>query len=75
MSTPRIMQAGVSQGSILCPTLFNIYVYINDTPQPIGGHLAIFADDICLYATERKEGYILRKLQWTLNSMAEWSKR
>jgi hypothetical protein len=63
------------QGSALSPTLLNTYVYINDTPQPIGGHLAIFADDICLYATERKEGYILRKFQWALNSMAEWSKR
>jgi hypothetical protein len=29
-------------------------MYVNDTPQAIGVHLAPFADDICLYATERR---------------------
>jgi retron-type reverse transcriptase len=57
-STPRIMKAGVPQASILSPTLFNISV--NNTPQAIGVHLALFADDICLHATERKEGYVLK---------------
>jgi hypothetical protein len=52
MSTPRIMQVGVPQGSVLSPTMFNMYV--NDTPQATGVHLALFADDTCLYATERK---------------------
>jgi hypothetical protein len=41
-------------------------------PQTIGVHLALFADDACLYATERKEGYVLRKLQRDLNLMAAW---
>jgi hypothetical protein len=53
MSAPRIIKAGVPQGSVLSPTLFNMYV--NDTPQAIGVHLALFADDTCLYAAERKE--------------------
>jgi hypothetical protein len=72
MSTPRIMKAGVPQGSVLSPTLFNMY--INDTPQAIGVHLALFAEDTCLYTTERKEGYVLRKFQRGLNSVVEWSK-
>jgi hypothetical protein len=66
------MQAGVPQGSVLSPTLFNMY--INDTLQTICAHLALFADDACLYATECKQGYVIRKLQHGLNSMAEWSK-
>jgi hypothetical protein len=73
MSTPRIIKAGVPRGSVLSPTLFN--KYINDMPQAISVHLALFADDTCFYATERKEGYVLRKLQRELKSMAEWSKR
>jgi hypothetical protein len=55
------MQAGVPQGSILSPTLYNLY--INDTPQTHSVHLALFVDNTCLYVTERKEGYVLRKIQ------------
>jgi hypothetical protein len=70
MSTPRCMQAGVPQGSVLSPTLYNLY--INDTPQTTGVNLALFADDTCLYATERKEGYVLINVQRGLNSMSDW---
>jgi hypothetical protein len=54
------MQTGVPQGSILPHTLYNIY--INDTPHTSGVYLALFADDTCLYATERKEGKLQRGL-------------
>jgi hypothetical protein len=70
MSTPREMKAEVPQGSVLSPTLYNLY--INDTPQTIGVDLALFADDTCRYAIEHKEGYVLRKLQHSLNSMVAW---
>jgi hypothetical protein len=50
-------------------------MYINDTPQTTCVYLDLFADDTCFYATERKEGYAVRKLQRGLNSMAEWYKR
>jgi hypothetical protein len=68
------MKAEVPQGSVLAPTLYNLC--INDThPQTIGVNLALCADDACLYAAERKEGYVLRKLQRGLNSMAAWCER
>jgi hypothetical protein len=76
MFTSREMKAGVSQGFALSPTLYNLY--INDTPPPfqtIGVNLALFADDTSLYATERKEGYVLRKLQRGQISMAAWCGR
>jgi hypothetical protein len=59
MSTPRDIKAEVPQGSVLSPTLYNLY--INDTPQTIGVNLALFADDTSLYAAECKEGYVLSK--------------
>jgi hypothetical protein len=37
---PREMQAGVPQGSVLSPTLFNLC--FNDAPQTLGVHLALF---------------------------------
>jgi hypothetical protein len=48
-------------GSVLSPTLHSLYIH--DTPQTLGVHLALFTDDTCLYSTDREEGYVLRKLQ------------
>jgi hypothetical protein len=73
MSTPKFMQARVSQDSVLTPTLYNLY--INDTLQTIGVILALFANDNCLYSTELKEGYVFRKVQSGLNSMSAWCER
>jgi hypothetical protein len=70
MSTPREMQAGVPQGSVLSTTLFNLY--INDAPKTNGVHLGLFADDTCLYASDRKEGFVVRNLQRGLSSMETW---
>jgi hypothetical protein len=46
-----------------------LYVYINDTPQTPGVYLGLFADDTSIYATDRKEGYVLRKLQRGLSAI------
>jgi hypothetical protein len=73
MSTPREMQAGVPKGSALSPTLYNIY--INDTLHTPGVYLALFADGTCLYTIERKEGYVLRKLQRGLDVIETWCER
>jgi hypothetical protein len=58
MPTPREMKAWVSQSSILFPTLY--YMYINDALQTTGVYLALFADETCLYATDRKEGFVVK---------------
>jgi hypothetical protein len=50
-------------------------MYINDAPQTTGVYLALFADDACLYATDRKEGFVVRKLQRGLSSMQTWCER
>jgi hypothetical protein len=50
-------------------------VRLHDPPQTQGVHLALFADDSCLYATDRKEGFILRKLQRGLSSIEAWCER
>jgi hypothetical protein len=63
----------VPQGSVLSPILYSMY--INDTHQTPGVYLALFVDDTCIYALDRKEGYVLRKLQRGSNSIDTWCKR
>jgi hypothetical protein len=41
-------------------------------PQTPGVYLALFANDISLYTTDRKEGLVVRKLQCGLSSMETW---
>jgi hypothetical protein len=47
---------------------------INETLLTAGVYLAPFADDICMYAMDHKEGYVLRRLQHILNSIETWCK-
>ena len=42
------VNAGVSQGSILVPTFF--LLYINDLPDDVIRDIAIYADDTTLYS-------------------------
>jgi hypothetical protein len=70
MSTPRKMRTGVPQGSVLSPILY--IMYINDVPQTPRVYLALFADNTCLYATDRNEGFVVIKLQCGISSMETW---
>jgi hypothetical protein len=67
LSTPRNIQVEVPQASVLSSVVFSLY--IDDTPQTPGVYLALFADYTCIYPTDRKEGYLLRKLQRGLTSL------
>jgi hypothetical protein len=58
VSTRREMQTRVPQGYVL----FLI----------TGVYLAISVDDNCMYVTDCKEAYVLRKLQRDLNSTESW---
>lgn len=55
------------------PTLHSMY--INDASQTPGVHLALFANETCLYAIYRKESFVLRKLQRGFGSMETWCER
>jgi hypothetical protein len=43
--------------------------------QTSGVCLGLFADDCSIYVTERKEGYVLRKLQRGISAMETWCER
>jgi hypothetical protein len=50
-------------------------MYINDASQTPDVHLALFADDTCMYASDRKEGFVGRKILRGLSSMETWCER
>jgi hypothetical protein len=52
-----------------------IVTYLYGTPQTRGVYLSLFADDTCIYATHRKEGYVFRKLQRDLSAIETWCER
>ena len=55
------VNAGVSQGSILGPTLFLLYV--NDLPDNFICNIAIFADDPSLYSKCDQPSYLWQELE------------
>jgi hypothetical protein len=67
------VQAGVPQGSVLSPTLYNLY--INNTPQTSTVNLALCGRHLSICYTDRKEGYVIRKIQHGLNCMTAWCER
>ena len=69
-STPRPIEAGVPQGSVVGPTLFN--VYINDAPKSNCAEIGINADDTVIYSRSRSCQIVERNLQQSLDMLEEW---
>jgi hypothetical protein len=67
------IRSGGPQGSVLAPILHSLH--INDTAAAPGTHLAFFADDSCIYAAEKRERRVLRKLNRGLTAVISWCER
>src|SRR5215468_5854976 len=65
------MRAGVSQGGLISPVLFGLYV--NDMPTPSHHvELALYAEDTALIATSRKPTLLVSYLGSYLNNLQRW---
>jgi retron-type reverse transcriptase len=69
--TIRRMRAGVAQGGIISPVLFNLYV--NDMPSPSHHvELAIYADDTAVIDTSRQPALLVKYLETYLSDLERW---
>ena len=64
--------AGVPQGSILSPLLFNIMLH--DIPKTPGISSAEYADDITIFAVGNNMGDLLQLIQSHLNKIQTWAR-
>ena len=66
----RTQKNGLPQGSVLAPTLFNIYT--NDQPEFADIRRFIYADDLCLATQSRSFKTIERRLTDALETLTEY---
>src|SRR5258705_7539147 len=71
-SSFRPITAGVPQGSILSPMLFNVYTY--DIPKVPRGELALYADDTTIFAKSMNLTQLVKYLQEGLDLYSNWAR-
>ncbi|GFW03121.1 RNA-directed DNA polymerase from mobile element jockey [Trichonephila clavipes] len=69
-SSHRPTEAGVAQGTLISPLLFNIYV--NDIPKHDNAILCMFADDTAILATHTEPKLIARALNRHILDLEDW---
>ena len=69
-STSADLRCGVSQGSILGPLLF--LLYINDMPQAVDCDLFLYADDTCLLFQHKYLEQIKEELTKNFSNICDW---
>ncbi|EFA00927.1 RNA-directed DNA polymerase from mobile element jockey-like Protein [Tribolium castaneum] len=69
-STKKLIGAGVPQGSVLGPTLFNIF--INDIPIFAKTNTALYADDTAIYASSFSAQIASKQIQIHINLLEKF---
>lgn len=72
-SSEREIKAGVPQGSVLGPMLYNICTH--DIPKNPATDMALYADDIAITALDRNLKKLRVAAQNALNNINAWSKK
>lgn len=73
LSSPRQMPAGLPQGSVLSPTLYNIFTH--DVPIRHEVTTLTFADDTALVAESKQARAVQRKLRAAFDNLASYADR
>jgi hypothetical protein len=64
------IKAGVPQGAVLSPTLFNVFLF--DIPSFFRCILSLFADDTAILTSSDKPGPIMKRLQSSLTKIQNY---
>ena len=75
LSNVMPIKAGVPQGSVLGPTLFNLFFNDISEIKEENTELGMFADDVATWVRHYQPKFIEKDLQANLNNIQEWSSK